>query len=121
MFNRRKFSGASKNYFPDVGTLFVDPRRVSATLTNWSAETFPWALVNFDFLHWLYSIVVSGIEKFPEFYKILFDRYQINPAQAIFIDENIKNVKGALTVGLPTIHFQNSQQVRKELTKLEIL
>jgi 2-haloacid dehalogenase len=94
-------------------------------LTNWSAETFPWALANFDFLHWFDGIVVSGVEKsrkpFPEFYLILFDRYQINPAQAIFIDDNIKNVEGALKVGLPTIHFQNSHQARKELTELEIL
>jgi 2-haloacid dehalogenase len=46
-------------------------------LTNWSAQTFPWALDNFDFLHWFEGIVVSGVEKtrkpFPEFYKILFD------------------------------------------------
>jgi len=32
-------------------------------LTNWSAETFPWALDNFEFLHWFDGIVVSGVEK----------------------------------------------------------
>ncbi len=94
-------------------------------LTNWSAETFPWALDNFDFLHWFDGIVVSGVEKsrkpFPEFYRILFDRYQINPAQAIFIDDNIKNVEGALKVGLPTIHFQSAAQVRKEFATLKML
>jgi 2-haloacid dehalogenase len=94
-------------------------------LTNWSAETFPWALANFEFLHWFDGIVVSGIEKsrkpFPEFYQILFDRYQINPAQAIFIDDNFKNVEGALKVGLPTVHFQNATQARLELVKLKIV
>lgn len=94
-------------------------------LTNWSAETFPWALDNFEFLHWFEGIVVSGVEKsrkpFPEFYKILFDRYQINPAQAIFIDDNIKNVEGALKVGLPTIHFQSAEQTRKELAKAKVI
>lgn len=94
-------------------------------LTNWSAETFPWALDNFEFLHWFEGIVVSGVEKsrkpFPEFYKILFDRYQINPAQAIFIDDNIKNVEGALKVGLPTIHFQSAEQTRKELAKSKVI
>jgi len=43
-------------------------------LTNWSEQTFPWALENFDFLHWFEGIVVSGHEKtrkpFPEFYQI---------------------------------------------------
>jgi 2-haloacid dehalogenase len=94
-------------------------------LTNWSAETFPWALANFEFLHWFEGIVVSGVEKsrkpFPEFYKILFDRYQINPAQAIFIDDNIKNVEGALKVGLPTIHFQSAEQTKKELAKAKVI
>jgi 2-haloacid dehalogenase len=94
-------------------------------LTNWSAETFPWALENFEFLHWFDGIVVSGVEKsrkpFSEFYQILFDRYQINPAQAIFIDDNHKNVLGAEAVGLPTIHFQNAAQARLELMKLKIV
>src|SRR5687767_5947430 len=52
-------------------------------LTNWSEETFPWALESFDFLQWFEGIVVSGVEKtrkpFPEFYQILFDRYKVNP------------------------------------------
>ena len=60
-------------------------------LTNWSAETFPWALQNFEFLHWFEGIVVSGVEKtrkpFPDFYQILFERYNITPEKSIFIDE----------------------------------
>ncbi len=93
-------------------------------LTNWSAETFPWALENFEFLHWFDGIVVSGIEKtrkpFPELYRRLFSRYQIEPAQAIFIDDNIHNVEGANRVGLPTIHFQSPTQLREELKKRKI-
>lgn len=94
-------------------------------LTNWSAETFPWALDNFEFLHWFEGIVVSGIEKtrkpHPEFYKILFDRYQINPAQAIFIDDNYNNVLGAEQIGLPVIHFQTAAQVRTVLKEKGVL
>jgi 2-haloacid dehalogenase len=88
-------------------------------LTNWSAETFPWALNTFDFLHWFEGIVVSGIEKtrkpFPEFYHILFDRYNIDPRRALFIDDNIKNIEGGKALGLKTIHFQSPQQLRTEL------
>ena len=88
-------------------------------LTNWSAETFPWALNTFDFLHWFEGIVVSGVEKtrkpFPEFYHILFDRYSIDPRRALFIDDNIKNIEGGKALGLHTIHFKNPQQLRTEL------
>jgi 2-haloacid dehalogenase len=90
-------------------------------LTNWSAETFPWALDNFDFLHWFKGIVVSGTEKtrkpFPEFYQILFDRYNINPAKSIFIDDNVKNIEGARAVGLPAIHFQDPGMLKDQLTR----
>lgn len=94
-------------------------------LTNWSDQTFPWALNTFEFLHWFEGIVVSGVEKsrkpFPEFYQILFDRYQINPAQSLFIDDNFKNIEGAKAVGLNTLHFESAQQLRKDLIGLGLL
>lgn len=94
-------------------------------LTNWSAETFPWAYENFEFLKWFEGIVVSGSEKtrkpFPEFYNILLDRYDVDPAKALFIDDNIKNIHGAQKVGIHTIHFQNPQQLKSDLTARGIL
>jgi len=94
-------------------------------LTNWSAQTFPWALDNFDFLHWFEGIVVSGLEKtrkpFPEFYQILIDRYQIVPHESIFIDDVHKNIVGAETVGIKGIHFQSASQLRSDLSKMGIL
>lgn len=94
-------------------------------LTNWSAQTFPWALDNFEFLHWFEGIVVSGVEKtrkpFPHFYKILFDRYQINPANAIFIDDNLSNLAGAKEVGLAALHFQSPARLREDLKRLAVL
>ena len=93
-------------------------------LTNWSAETFPWAYENFDFLKWFEGIVVSGVEKsrkpFPEFYKILLDRYQVEPGRALFIDDNIKNIYGAQQAGINTIHFQSPAQAKSELQALGI-
>lgn len=93
-------------------------------LTNWSAETFPWALENFDFLHWFEGIVVSGTEKtrkpFPDIYRILLDRYQIDPRKSVFIDDNLKNILGAQVVELQTIHFQNAGNLKSELTRLGV-
>jgi 2-haloacid dehalogenase len=94
-------------------------------LTNWSAETFPWAYENFKFLHWFEGIVVSGVEKtrkpFPEFYEILLDRYKIDRTRALFIDDNIKNVEGARAIGLPTIYFQSPAQTKGELIAKGVL
>lgn len=93
-------------------------------LTNWSAESFPIASQKFEFLTWFDGIVVSGVEKtrkpFAEFYQILFDRYGIDPAKSLFIDDNEKNIEGAKTVGLRVIHFRSPEQLRKELSNCGI-
>jgi len=94
-------------------------------LTNWSEQTFPWALKNFDFLHWFEGIVVSGHEKtrkpFPEFYQILLDRYKIDPAKSIFIDDVPRNILGGQAVGIAGVHFQSPSQLKLELRKLGVL
>lgn len=94
-------------------------------LTNWSDQTFPWALDNFNFLHWFEGIVISGVEKtrkpFPDFYNILFNRYRVDPAKALFIDDNFKNIEGAKAVGLNVIHFKSSAQLKSELQHMGLL
>ena len=94
-------------------------------LTNWQASLFDIALVRYNFLHWFDGRVVSGEEKmrkpFPEFYQRLLDRYQVHPSQAIFIDDNLRNVKGAEALGIQSIHFHSPEQLEKELKDLDIL
>jgi 2-haloacid dehalogenase len=94
-------------------------------LTNWSAETFPIALERFEFFKWFDGLVVSGEEKtrkpFPEFYHRLLNRHQVNPAEALFIDDNIKNVEAAKALGINSIHFLSSDQLKAELEAINIL
>lgn len=94
-------------------------------LTNWSAETFPIALEQFEFLHWFEGIVVSGTEKsrkpFPDFYHLLLTRYAIDPQQAVFIDDNERNILAAQAVGLHTVHFHSPEQLRAELQTYQVL
>jgi 2-haloacid dehalogenase len=94
-------------------------------LTNWSAETFPVAFDRFEFLKWFDGIVVSGEEKMrkptPEFYHILFDRYQVNPTESLFIDDNYRNILAAEKLGVKCIHFTTAEQLEEELKKMELL
>jgi 2-haloacid dehalogenase len=93
-------------------------------LTNWSAETFPHALERFEFFKMFEGVVVSGEEKMrkpsPEFYKIILDRYHLDPAKTVFIDDSLRNVKGAEAVGITGIHFHNPSQLKAELQRLGI-
>lgn len=93
-------------------------------LTNWSAETFPVALERYDFLGWFDGIVMSGKEKtrkpFPEIYQVVLDRFAVNCAEAVFIDDSLRNVSGAEAMGIAGIHFQSPQQLLQDLKQSEI-
>jgi len=101
------------------------PELKTYALTNWSAETFPIALERFDFLHWFDGRLVSGEEKtrkpFPEFYQKLIDKFSINPSSAIFIDDNLRNVKAAEELGLITYHFNTPAFLKKKLFELKLI
>ncbi|MCG2613695.1 HAD family phosphatase [Terrimonas sp. NA20] len=94
-------------------------------LTNWHAGLFDIALTRYGFLHWFDGRVVSGEEMtrkpFPEFYQRLLDRYDVKPADAIFIDDNLRNVKAAEGMGIRSIHFTSAGELEKQLQKLEML
>jgi 2-haloacid dehalogenase len=94
-------------------------------LTNWSAESWPYALDTFPFLHWFEGVVVSGVEKtrkpYHDIYQIVFDRYKVDPKKAIFIDDNHDNVMASKELGVTGIHFKSSPQLREDLQKLGVL
>ncbi|MFD1122985.1 HAD family hydrolase [Methylophilus flavus] len=88
-------------------------------MTNWSHESFPVAEELFHFLSWFEGIVVSGREKImkpdPAIYKLIIERYQLNPSSTAFIDDSVKNVKAANAQGINGIHFQGAKDLRVQL------
>jgi 2-haloacid dehalogenase len=94
-------------------------------LTNWSAETFPVALEEYDFLHWFDGRLVSGEEKmrkpFPEIYRLLIERFGIEPEKSIYVDDNLRNVLPARELGFIGIHFRTPELFREELKGLGLL
>ena len=94
-------------------------------LTNWSAETFHIALDRYDFLHWFDGRVVSGEEKtrkpFQDFYQRLLDRYNVDPSQALFIDDNLRNVKAAEALGIKSIQFTTPGKLAEQLKELDMI
>ena len=94
-------------------------------LTNWSAETFPSQRTRFDFLAEFDGIVVSGeegvIKPDVRIFRILLDRYSIDPHTAVFIDDNPANARAAAALGIHGIHFQSPELLRRELEALGLL
>lgn len=53
--------------------------------------------------------VVSGMERLmkpdPAIYRLLCDRYQLDPAECVFVDDNADNCAGAEVAGMRSFHF----------------
>lgn len=94
-------------------------------LTNWSAETFPVARSEYDFLDWFEHIVVSGVERVkkpdPRIYEILLDRTGRRAHECVFIDDSAANIAAAAELGFVTIHFTSPENLRADLEALGIL
>ena len=92
-------------------------------LSNWSEPVYE---ANKDthlrFLKYVDGEIMSYregmIKPNREIYKLICDRYHINPREAVFLDDNAANVKGAIEFGLNAIHFKNYEQAKAELEQL---
>lgn len=94
-------------------------------LTNWSAETFPIARERFDFLGWFEGIVVSGEVEMAkpdtEIFEHLMDRFEIDPGDAVFIDDSLPNVRTADELGFHALPFTDPAALRRDLARLGLL
>lgn len=94
-------------------------------LTNWSAETFPLARPSYPFLEWFDGIVVSGEVRIakpdPRIFAHLVDRFSLDPAVTVFIDDSEPNVRAAAAAGLIAIHFRDADTLRRRLVELGVL
>ena len=88
-------------------------------LSNMSAPIF--ALLKSRHGHWdrFRGIVVSGevglVKPDPEIFHHLAQRYDLTPAETVFIDDHLPNIESARRLGFRTIHFADAKQCRREL------
>lgn len=65
------------------------------------------------------GIIVSGTEKLmkpdPAIYRLAIDRFGIDPASALFIDDVAANVAGAESVGIAGHLFQDAAELEADL------
>jgi 2-haloacid dehalogenase len=90
-------------------------------LTNWSADLFPVALEQFDFLELFEDIIVSGEEGVakpdPEIFEVLEERvrHRAGLDDCIFIDDSPANVAAAAETGIDAVHFTGADHLREDL------
>ncbi|UZR93836.1 HAD family hydrolase [Chondrinema litorale] len=86
-------------------------------LTNWSAEKFPLVRNKYAFYDLFEDILVSGEEKLikpdPEIFKLAISRFEIEPTESLFIDDNLKNIEAAQKMGFQVIHYKGTEDLNK--------
>jgi 2-haloacid dehalogenase len=94
-------------------------------ITNWNGDTFRATRNRFSFLNLFRDIVVSGDEKLlkpdPAIFHLLAARSGVDLRQSLFIDDSLKNIRGAEAVGMTGHHFTTPESLREQLSALGVL
>lgn len=88
-------------------------------LTNWSAETFHHAVPAAPAIGLLEDVLVSGregvIKPDPRIFELLLDRYGLDAARTVFVDDTEPNVAAAAALGIDAVLFTGADALRAEL------
>lgn len=102
-----------------------DAGRPLFAITNWPADTFPPPADRFGFVSKFRDVVVSGAVRLmkpdPAIFRLALDRFGLQAAETVFIDDNPPNVAAARDLGLHGLHFRDAETLRRELTDIGLL
>jgi len=96
-------------------------------LTNWSAETFPYAWEHYPVLRRFRDVVVSGRVKLVKPDPAIFAEMRqgieaqmpgIQPGELVFIDDNLKNAQAANALGWHGVHHTSAAPTEAKLREL---
>ncbi len=93
-------------------------------LSNYARSHYELDKKNFKFLDYVdggiisYEVILAKPE--PEIYKALIQKYNINPQEAVFLDDLPENLEAAKPFGFHTIQVKSYQQILEDLQKLGV-
>lgn len=93
-------------------------------LSNFSEKAFRDCAPELDYVSKADGAVISYkvnmIKPDPGIYRYLLDTYDINPEEAVFIDDNADNIAAAGKFGIKTILFTDKESADSELAKMGV-
>ena len=98
----------------------------TAMLTNMSAELAECLRRDRPLDQWFDVVVVSAevrcVKPDPRLYRLCLQQLDVEPAQALFVDDRPENVAAAATLGMRTVYFAGDDPVaelRKALSQMQ--
>ena len=93
-------------------------------LSNWAAWNFADARRVAPVIERFDGLIVSGevglAKPDLDIYVLAIERFEVNPATTVFIDDRPENLTGAEAAGFQTVLFTSAAQVRAELIDLGV-
>ncbi len=93
-------------------------------LSNYGERNFMYALDNFAFIPHADGRVISyeikSVKPEPEIYDYLIKKYNINPYEAVFLDDSKANLEAAEKFGFKTIHVMDVPKALEELREMGV-
>jgi putative hydrolase of the HAD superfamily len=87
----------------------------TAMLSNMSRELEDSIRGHRPLERWFDAVIVSAavrlVKPDPSIYRLCLDRLDVEPAQAVFVDDRPENIAAAAAAGMRTVHFQGDEQV----------
>lgn len=95
-------------------------------LSNWDAQSFPFLVKKHQsFFNIFNGYLISGTEGIGkpdlQFYKNLLQKYDLEPSQTIFIDDEQQNINAANSLGIKSILQSSFLLVCKQLKQIGIM
>ncbi|WP_445679459.1 HAD family hydrolase [Radicibacter daui] len=94
-------------------------------LTNFNDIKFQLARSLFPFLNRFKGVVVSAEEKLikpdPAIWKVLFERYELDPARCLYTDDRLDNCQVAASLGMHAVHFTGPAALEKALKQFGLM
>jgi 2-haloacid dehalogenase len=93
-------------------------------LSNMEPDTFLLRRARFPFMEWFDGHVISGIERVAKpdrrIFEILLQRYGLEPAATVFVDDVAGNVRAARALGIVAVQYTSAQLLRRDLRALRL-
>jgi 2-haloacid dehalogenase len=93
-------------------------------LSNWAGETWARVEQDFAFLDLFEDVIISGHVGMAKPDTAIFekarDRFKVDPAATLFIDDSLKNVNAAKGVGFQAVLFETPEKLRQDLIGLGV-
>ena len=97
-----------RNKYPDIKIIIA---------TNHLSYVKDFINTNFDVDDVIISAEINKIKPNSDFYQFILDKYNLEPNELLFLDDNIENVDGAKKLGINVIKVEKEMSLLNEIER----